>query len=233
MKKFAFALAAVASFASAPAHATSFWNQDNGRPGCGGEGRCDSPLQGNLTYDGNGGTINDASFWTGKAGVFTSSIDVAENFSIADVNVSLNNLDHNNWGDLKISLSHGGNVVWLTSNQANGKAADGTFVFDDAASKLIGKSGGNWNPGTYRSADPLSVFNGLESAGLWTLKIYDTKANLFGGNGELCDWTLQLTPTPTSAVPEPATWAMMIAGFGMVGAQLRRRRATTVALVRA
>ncbi|MBT9470025.1 MAG: PEPxxWA-CTERM sorting domain-containing protein [Pseudomonadota bacterium] len=30
--------------------------------------------------------------------------------------------------------------------------------------------------------------------------------------------------TPGSAVPEPATWAMMIAGFGMAGAALRRRR---------
>lgn len=28
----------------------------------------------------------------------------------------------------------------------------------------------------------------------------------------------------TSAVPEPATWAMMIGGFGMVGAALRRKR---------
>ncbi|WP_374578504.1 PEPxxWA-CTERM sorting domain-containing protein [Phenylobacterium sp.] len=30
----------------------------------------------------------------------------------------------------------------------------------------------------------------------------------------------------TSAVPEPATWAMMIAGFGMAGAAIRRRRTT-------
>ncbi|CAN7294621.1 PEPxxWA-CTERM sorting domain-containing protein [Phenylobacterium sp. LjRoot164] len=29
---------------------------------------------------------------------------------------------------------------------------------------------------------------------------------------------------PGSAVPEPATWAMMIAGFGLAGATLRRRR---------
>lgn len=28
----------------------------------------------------------------------------------------------------------------------------------------------------------------------------------------------------TSAVPEPATWAMMIAGFGLAGAAIRRRR---------
>jgi hypothetical protein len=31
--------------------------------------------------------------------------------------------------------------------------------------------------------------------------------------------------TDTSVIPEPATWALMIAGFGFVGAALRRRRA--------
>lgn len=31
---------------------------------------------------------------------------------------------------------------------------------------------------------------------------------------------------PASAVPEPATWAMMIAGFGLAGAAIRRRRQT-------
>ena len=29
-----------------------------------------------------------------------------------------------------------------------------------------------------------------------------------------------------SAVPEPATWAMMIGGFGMVGGAMRRRRSS-------
>ena len=33
----------------------------------------------------------------------------------------------------------------------------------------------------------------------------------------------------TSAVPEPATWAMMILGFGLVGGALRRRRSTALA----
>lgn len=38
--------------------------------------------------------------------------------------------------------------------------------------------------------------------------------------------------TPTPAVPEPATWAMMIVGFGTVGGAMRRRKSkvtTTVA----
>ncbi|MFS0771636.1 PEPxxWA-CTERM sorting domain-containing protein [Sphingomonas sp. 1P08PE] len=30
--------------------------------------------------------------------------------------------------------------------------------------------------------------------------------------------------TPAGAVPEPATWALMLAGFGLTGAALRRRR---------
>lgn len=33
---------------------------------------------------------------------------------------------------------------------------------------------------------------------------------------------------PTGAIPEPATWAMLIAGFGLVGVAARRRRAVTV-----
>lgn len=36
---------------------------------------------------------------------------------------------------------------------------------------------------------------------------------------------ISVTPASTGAVPEPASWAMMIAGFGMAGAALRRRRA--------
>lgn len=32
---------------------------------------------------------------------------------------------------------------------------------------------------------------------------------------------------PTATVPEPGTWAMLIAGFGFVGAALRRRRTIT------
>nr|WP_245196611.1 PEPxxWA-CTERM sorting domain-containing protein [Sphingomonas jejuensis] len=35
---------------------------------------------------------------------------------------------------------------------------------------------------------------------------------------------VRATPVAPPAVPEPATWAMMIAGFGMVGAAMRSRR---------
>jgi choice-of-anchor A domain-containing protein len=38
-----------------------------------------------------------------------------------------------------------------------------------------------------------------------------------------------LTLTPPGAVPEPASWALMIGGFGMAGALLRRKRAVATA----
>ena len=33
-----------------------------------------------------------------------------------------------------------------------------------------------------------------------------------------------LSPRVTSAVPEPATWAMLLTGFGLAGAAMRRRK---------
>ena len=41
------------------------------------------------------------------------------------------------------------------------------------------------------------------------------------------DFMVRMTVT---AIPEPATWAMLIGGFGLVGAAMRRRSQTTVAL---
>ncbi|MFW2831412.1 collagen-binding domain-containing protein [Sphingomonas sp. ID0503] len=37
------------------------------------------------------------------------------------------------------------------------------------------------------------------------------------------DYSVKLTPVPVGPVPEPASWAMMIAGFGLIGGALRRR----------
>ncbi len=37
-----------------------------------------------------------------------------------------------------------------------------------------------------------------------------------------------LSGLTAGAVPEPASWAMLIAGFGLVGATMRRRRTMTV-----
>jgi hypothetical protein len=40
--------------------------------------------------------------------------------------------------------------------------------------------------------------------------------------------TLHIGEAAPAAVPEPATWAMFIGGFGMIGGAMRRRQRTTV-----
>ena len=41
--------------------------------------------------------------------------------------------------------------------------------------------------------------------------------------GAILDDVSVSTPTVTSAVPESASWAMLIGGFGMIGGVMRRR----------
>ena len=38
------------------------------------------------------------------------------------------------------------------------------------------------------------------------------------------NYAFKITDSQPGAVPEPATWAMLIAGFGLIGAAMRRRR---------
>lgn len=53
----------------------------------------------------------------------------------------------------------------------------------------------------------------------------DFGANAYYAVGNLKPTSVTIALAPdTGAVPEPATWAMMIAGFGMVGSAMRRRR---------
>ena len=54
------------------------------------------------------------------------------------------------------------------------------------------------------------------------------RVDLTGGNGTLTDtFFAQFGAGATAAVPEPATWAMMLLGFGAMGVSLRRRRKLT------
>ncbi|GGD99950.1 hypothetical protein GCM10011529_02650 [Polymorphobacter glacialis] len=48
-----------------------------------------------------------------------------------------------------------------------------------------------------------------------------------GGPGGVPPFALLDSVSVTAAVPEPATWAMLVVGFGLVGATLRRRNAAT------
>jgi hypothetical protein len=79
-------------------------------------------------------------------------------------------------------------------------------------------------PGVFNFGDGGQVKVSLQNANFnW---------GLFGTNpgqsyGAVVDAKFELLSLPSvSAVPEPATWAMMITGFGLAGATIRRRRVT-------
>jgi hypothetical protein len=74
---------------------------------------------------------------------------------------------------------------------------------------------------------------GLPSSGIETRDCGICGQAIFGirdNDGLLYSQAITYTASysnPVGAVPEPATWAMMIGGFGMVGGAMRRRRAST------
>jgi hypothetical protein len=50
----------------------------------------------------------------------------------------------------------------------------------------------------------------------------------FAGRWSIDGIPVDTTTTTGGGVPEPATWAMLVAGFGLAGASLRRRRALSI-----
>lgn len=73
--------------------------------------------------------------------------------------------------------------------------------------------------------NPTRTFFGLTSdIGLSSFTLTTNNFN----NGLADNLTIASIFTPAAAVPEPATWAMMIIGFGLVGRAARDRRRRTV-----
>ncbi len=98
--------------------------------------------------------------------------------------------------------------------------------------------GDGWNPGeSFRvhGVDPDAVddpFYGATVLSLLGTKVTfgfsDSSSKVFSFVDDAAEGA-GLKLNVSSAVPEPATWAMMIAGFGMVGSLIRRRRAAALA----
>lgn len=123
-------------------------------------------------------------------------------------------------------------VLWaqLTAANTSGTINDfaggtqtfgpGNFVYNGYADRIVDMS----------TAGGLSF---AHTASTFTLGIRAGGSGWQGGADE--SWgidNLKITATlrdPTGAIPEPATWAMMILGFGAAGTAMRRRRAMALA----
>ena len=104
--------------------------------------------------------------------------------------------------------------------------------------KLAGVQGAIWkveNPSFTVTGAPIIGGHGIQADVTTNINLYSSAAFLStlttGHINTVFDSNLPLHQAFAFAtsVPEPATWAMMIAGFGGVGMALRRRRAQAVA----
>ena len=77
--------------------------------------------------------------------------------------------------------------------------------------------------GTFTWDNPEQQFTTLDGS-KFTFKFNDVAGFAAGGSARS---SLTVTVDSIAVVPEPATWALMIGGFGMAGAMLRRRRSAT------
>jgi hypothetical protein len=125
----------------------------------------------------------------------------------------------------------------------NEGSATVTLTFDNAVASFGG--GFNYAPGSGRNPTIAAfdeIGNLIASYDLSVLAPISTPAAIdafmfrgIDGEGSMIkSFTLSgsfiiMSGVAGSAVPEPASWAMMIAGFGLVGAAMRRRSAAVAA----
>jgi hypothetical protein len=123
---------------------------------------------------------------------------------------------YNTYNNLQPSAQPDITLNWLFKNDDPGRAS---VITED-----LGTSGTWATPGfliEYIAVKAgtefvLYRFNAPTSSGSWS------SANILNKNGRPQD--MSHVSFFGTAVPEPATWAMMIGGFGLIGAAARRRR---------
>lgn len=121
----------------------------------------------------------------------TITIPVGSGITIFDINISAN-VTHTYTGDVALVLTSPANtIIRLVANQC-GASQNINATFDDAGSVFACGS----NPaigGTIKPLDPLSVLNGQNSSGIWTLKVTD---NADGDGGFLNNWSMTICAAP-------------------------------------
>ncbi|MEM7245080.1 MAG: proprotein convertase P-domain-containing protein [Acidobacteriota bacterium] len=136
-------------------------------------------------------------------GGISDTITMGASFQVTDVDVRLD-ISHTWVGDLVITLSHAGTNVTLIDRMGSPPLTFGCdqdnldITLDDAAADPIESQCEANLSGTFSPNGSLADFNGLDSAGDWTLTITD---NAGGDTGSLNGWALVFPAEFTTCVP--------------------------------
>lgn len=156
---------------------------------------------------------------TGGNGTHTIDNDGAQDFLVfqfsSDVllsKITTTPFNVNNLGTDSDALVAWGKVgtAWNQSLGLDGKSVNTLNALLSGSQDLVGGS----------STSTRSVTG--TASNLWLI----AAGNNLGGDNKVDGFKLT-NVTVSSAVPEPATWMMMIGGFAMVGAAVRRRKSVT------
>ena len=123
-------------------------------------------------------------------------------------------------GDVVIGYNKSGADTFISSYAAVGHTVGGVLTFEaplllqagTVNYHLFGGAGERWGDYSATMVDP------TDSSVFWTIQELPFSSNRWGTQ------ISAIRVTPAAAVPEPASWALMLAGFGLVGASLRRKR---------
>lgn len=166
-------------------------------------------------------TLNDAApvtvyaqAWSGEMLIDTQAIAAGEDFSsIADQSGSGDTLVRYSDHDLLIEQVPAPEGRSLYASFTPVSLADATFD-------------GTLSSGEFN--DTYITHGRYELTDTTSTNLLSLKVSGFDSDEQLASY-VRWTPL-AAAVPEPASWALMISGFGLVGTALRRRRATSAAL---
>ena len=128
-------------------------------------------------------------------------------------------------------------TITIYSNNAVPIAANSlhsaTFAINDLPATWQGVFGKSWNltAGTYWVGFGSSALAGLMSGPPIPLAqyAYEFEGGWLSAPPGFLQIGVRIAGVPS--VPEPASWAMMIAGFGLVGGAMRRKKALTMTKV--
>lgn len=202
-----------------------------------------SLLTGNGSYALSNFTKSDAEINGASLIVFYDDGDLTNNRDVVlfDGNDSnFNNVyDADNWNAVLNNINYASGSATLTLHVSDGQ--DFSSIDDGNLSvngTIIG-SGGLFQGDGVQFGNGNTPGNGA----LWDIETFNIAPSLSPGNNSLslslpgqtdalslvvAQFNLPVGAAPdVGAVPEPATWAMMLGGFGMIGGAMRRRQKVT------